>query len=35
MAEQRDLMFEIVDKFRSAGYQIWMDDFGLFAVSGG
>ncbi len=28
MAEQRDLMFEIVDKFRSAGYQIWMDDFG-------
>ena len=28
MAEQKDLMMGIVDRFRSAGYQIWMDDFG-------
>ncbi len=28
MAEQKDLMMGIVEKFRSAGYQIWMDDFG-------
>lgn len=28
MAEQKDLLMGIVDKFRSAGYQIWMDDFG-------
>jgi EAL domain-containing protein (putative c-di-GMP-specific phosphodiesterase class I)/PAS domain-containing protein len=28
MAEQKDFMIGIVDRFRSAGYQIWMDDFG-------
>lgn len=28
MAEQKELMMGIVDKFRAAGYQIWMDDFG-------
>lgn len=28
MAEQKDLLLGIVDKFRSAGYQVWMDDFG-------
>ena len=28
MAEQKDLMTGIVNRFRSAGYQIWMDDFG-------
>lgn len=28
MAEQKDLLMGIVDQFRSAGYQIWMDDFG-------
>ena len=28
MAEEKDLMIEVVEKFRSAGYQIWMDDFG-------
>ena len=28
MAEQKELMMGIVDRFRSAGYQIWMDDFG-------
>ena len=28
MAEQKELMMGIVDQFRSAGYQIWMDDFG-------
>ena len=28
MAEQKELMMGIVDTFRSAGYQIWMDDFG-------
>ena len=28
MAEQKDLLRGIVDRFRSAGYQIWMDDFG-------
>ena len=28
MAEQKDLMMGIVERFRSAGYQIWMDDFG-------
>ncbi|MBR2547888.1 MAG: EAL domain-containing protein [Eubacterium sp.] len=28
MAEQKELLKGIVDKFRSAGYQIWMDDFG-------
>lgn len=28
MAEQKSLMMGVVDKFRSAGYQIWMDDFG-------
>ena len=28
MAEQKDLLMGIVDKFRSAGYQVWMDDFG-------
>lgn len=28
MAEKKDLLKGIVDRFRSAGYQIWMDDFG-------
>ena len=28
MAEQKELLKGIVDKFRAAGYQIWMDDFG-------
>lgn len=28
MAEQKDYMLEIVEKFQAAGYQIWMDDFG-------
>lgn len=28
MAEHKDLMMGIVDRFRSAGYQVWMDDFG-------
>lgn len=28
MAEEKDLMLRLVDQFRSAGYQIWMDDFG-------
>ncbi|MBR2529053.1 MAG: EAL domain-containing protein [Blautia sp.] len=28
MAEQKDLLMRIVERFRSAGYQIWMDDFG-------
>lgn len=28
MAEQQELLKGIVDRFRSAGYQIWMDDFG-------
>ena len=28
MAEQKELIIGIVDRFRSAGYQIWMDDFG-------
>ena len=28
MAEQKELLRGIVDRFRSAGYQIWMDDFG-------
>ena len=28
MAEQKDMMLGIVEKFRNAGYQIWMDDFG-------
>ena len=28
MAEQKDLLVGIVDRFRSAGYQVWMDDFG-------
>ena len=28
MAEQKNFMMGIVDTFRSAGYQIWMDDFG-------
>ena len=28
MAEQKEMLKEIVDRFRSAGYQIWMDDFG-------
>lgn len=28
MAEEKDMMIGIVDQFRSAGYQIWMDDFG-------
>ena len=28
MAEHKDIMLGIVDRFRSAGYQIWMDDFG-------
>ena len=28
MAEQKDLLQSIVERFHSAGYQIWMDDFG-------
>ncbi len=28
MAEQKDLLMGIVERFRGAGYQIWMDDFG-------
>lgn len=28
MAEKKELLKGIVDRFRSAGYQIWMDDFG-------
>ena len=28
MAEQKELLMGIVNRFRSAGYQIWMDDFG-------
>ena len=28
MAENKDLLMGIVERFRSAGYQIWMDDFG-------
>lgn len=28
MAEQKEYLMGIVDRFRSAGYQIWMDDFG-------
>ena len=28
MAEQKELMLGIVDRFRAAGYQVWMDDFG-------
>ena len=28
MAEQKELLMGIVERFRSAGYQIWMDDFG-------
>lgn len=28
MAEEKDLLMGIVDRFRSVGYQIWMDDFG-------
>jgi len=28
MAEKKDLLKGIVDQFRAAGYQIWMDDFG-------
>ena len=28
MAEQKDELRETVEKFRAAGYQIWMDDFG-------
>ena len=28
MAEQKDLMLEIVKRFCSSGYQVWMDDFG-------
>lgn len=28
MAEQKELLTGIVNQFRSAGYQIWMDDFG-------
>ena len=28
MAEQKELMIGIVEQFRSAGYQVWMDDFG-------
>ena len=28
MAEEKELMLGIVDRFRAAGYQIWMDDFG-------
>ena len=28
IAEQKDLLMGIIDRFRLAGYQIWMDDFG-------
>ncbi|MDO4798572.1 MAG: EAL domain-containing protein [Coriobacteriales bacterium] len=28
MAEQGSNMHEVINKFRSAGFQIWMDDFG-------
>ena len=28
VAEQKELITGIVNRFRSAGYQIWMDDFG-------
>ena len=28
MAEQKEKMLGIVERFRSAGYQVWMDDFG-------
>ena len=28
VAENKELMFDTVEKFRKAGYQIWMDDFG-------
>ena len=28
MAEQKELLTGIVDRFRGAGYQVWMDDFG-------
>ena len=28
MAEKKELLKGIVERFRSAGYQIWMDDFG-------
>lgn len=28
MAEQKELLQGIVNRFRAAGYQIWMDDFG-------
>ncbi len=28
MAEKKELLLEIVSRFRAAGYQIWMDDFG-------
>ena len=28
LAEQEGTMHEVVDRFREAGYQIWMDDFG-------
>ena len=28
MSEKEDLMRGIVDRFRAAGYQVWMDDFG-------
>ena len=28
MAEEPEMLKEIVDRFRGAGYQIWMDDFG-------
>ncbi len=28
MAEQKEQLKVIVDQFRSAGYQVWMDDFG-------
>ncbi len=28
VAEQKELMMGIVERFRSAGYQMWMDDFG-------
>ena len=28
MAEQKDMLLSVVDRFRSAGYRVWMDDFG-------
>lgn len=28
MAEQKDVLLDVVARFRDAGYQIWMDDFG-------